>query len=138
MKKKSTLTEVLPCFFLSYKVKARVQLAKTGHGPHCSQLGDNFVYAISSPLILVLRLWVRIPESLPAKVVNCVVLCIVCVCVCVLHYCHRLSTQLQLTNTSINRLPIKLYCLSEKSLLIHTSQAVIIYHVLILIYCMQI
>jgi len=27
-------------------------------------------------------LWVRIPESLPTKVVNCVVLCIVCVSMC--------------------------------------------------------
>jgi len=29
-----TLTEVFPCFFLSCKAKARVKLAKTGHGPH--------------------------------------------------------------------------------------------------------
>jgi hypothetical protein len=28
------LTEVFPCFFLSYKANARVKLAKTGHGPH--------------------------------------------------------------------------------------------------------
>ena len=41
-------------------------------------IGSNF-YAASSSLILVLPLWVRIPESLPTKVVNCVVLCIVCV-----------------------------------------------------------
>jgi len=41
-------------------------------------LGDN-CYAVSSPLILVWPLWVRIPESLPTKVVNCFVLCIVCV-----------------------------------------------------------
>jgi len=38
---------------------------------------DNF-YAGSSSLILVWPFWVRIPESLPTKVVNCVVL-IVCV-----------------------------------------------------------
>jgi len=31
-----TLTEVFPCFFLSRKANARVQLAKTGHGPHSS------------------------------------------------------------------------------------------------------
>jgi len=30
----------------------------------------------------------------------CVVLCIVCVCICVLYYCHRVATQLQLTNIS--------------------------------------
>ena len=45
----ATLTEVFPCFFLSYKSNARVYLAKTGHVPHSSQL------------------------------VNCVILCIVCV-----------------------------------------------------------
>jgi hypothetical protein len=45
----STLTEVSPCFFLSCKANARVQLAKRGHGQHSSTL------------------------------VNCVVLCIVCV-----------------------------------------------------------
>jgi len=50
----------------------------TGHGPHSTQLGDNF-YAASSSLILVSPLWLRIPESLPTKVVNCVVLCIVSV-----------------------------------------------------------
>ena len=55
-----------------------------------SQLGDNF-YAVSSSLILVWPLWVRIPESLPTKVVNCIVPCIVCV-----YCCHRVSTQLQL------------------------------------------
>jgi len=30
----ATLTEVFPCFFLSCKANARVNLAKTGHGPH--------------------------------------------------------------------------------------------------------
>ena len=29
----ATLTEVFPCFFLSCKANARVNLAKTGHGP---------------------------------------------------------------------------------------------------------
>ena len=70
--------QVFPCFFLSCKANARVKLAKTGHGSHCSQLGYNF-YAVSSSLILF---WLRgdwVPESLPTKVVNCVVLCIVCV-----------------------------------------------------------
>jgi hypothetical protein len=46
----ATLTGVFPCFSLSSKANARVQLAKKGHGQHSSQL-----------------------------VVNCVVLCIVCV-----------------------------------------------------------
>ena len=48
----STPTEVFPCFFLSCKANARLQLAKTGHGPRSSQLGDNF-YAVSSSLNLV-------------------------------------------------------------------------------------
>jgi hypothetical protein len=52
--------------------------AKTGHGQHSSQLGDNF-YVVSSSLILVRLLWVRIPESLPTEFVNFVVLCTVCV-----------------------------------------------------------
>jgi len=34
----ATLTEVLPCFFLSCKANARVKPAKTGHGPHSSKL----------------------------------------------------------------------------------------------------
>ena len=41
-------------------------------------ISDNF-YAVSSSLILVWPLWVRIPESLPTKAVDFVVLCIVCV-----------------------------------------------------------
>ena len=32
----ATLTEVLPCFFLSCKANARVKPAKRGHGPHSS------------------------------------------------------------------------------------------------------
>ena len=72
----ATLTEVFPCFFLGCKANARVKLAKTGHGPHSSNC--------------------------------CVVLCIVCfvsfyvlfLCKCVLYNCHRVTTQLQLTNIS--------------------------------------
>jgi len=48
----ATLTEVFPCFFLGCKANARVKLVKTGHGPHSSQLGDNF-YAVILSLILV-------------------------------------------------------------------------------------
>jgi hypothetical protein len=74
----TTLTEVSPSFFLSCRANAMAQLAMKGHRPHSSQLGDNF-YAVSPSLILVWPDWVRIPQSLPTKVVNCVVLCIVCV-----------------------------------------------------------
>jgi len=34
----ATLTEVYPCFYLSYKANARIQIAKTGYGPHSSQI----------------------------------------------------------------------------------------------------
>jgi len=71
------LTEVFPCFSLSCKAIARVWLTKTGHSSHSSELGDNF-YLVSSSLILFWPLWVQVPESLPTKVVSCVVLCIVC------------------------------------------------------------
>jgi hypothetical protein len=33
-----TLTEVFPCFFLSCKANARVQLTKRGHGTHSSKI----------------------------------------------------------------------------------------------------
>jgi len=52
----ATLTEVFPCFFLSCKANARVNLAKTGHGPNSPKLLCCSMY----------RLF-------------CVVLCIVCV-----------------------------------------------------------
>ena len=58
----------------------------TGHGPHSSQLGDNF-YDVNSSLILVWPLWARIPESLPTKVAKCVVLCIVRVYMFTVLYC---------------------------------------------------
>jgi hypothetical protein len=47
------------------------------------------------------------PRKPSTKVVNCVVLCIV-LCKCVLCHCHRVPTQLQLTNisnTSISNIP---------------------------------
>ena len=72
----ATLTNVFLWVFLNCKVNARVKPVKMGHGPHSS----NF----------------------------CIVLCIICflsfcvlfVCKRVLYYCHRVATQLQLTNMS--------------------------------------
>jgi len=75
----ATMTEVFPCFFLSCKANARVYLANTGHGPHSSQLDCQFAF----PLLIVL-------------------FCVLFVCKCVQYYCHRVTTQLQLTNVSIS------------------------------------
>jgi len=52
----ATLTEVFPCFFLNCKANARVNLAKTGHGPRFPKLLCCSMYCLF-----------------------CVVLCIVCV-----------------------------------------------------------
>jgi len=52
----ATLTEVFPCFSLICKANARVNLAKTGHGPHSPRLLCCSMYCLF-----------------------CVVLCIVCV-----------------------------------------------------------
>ena len=62
-----SLTEVFPWFFLSCKANARVKkFAKTGHGPHSSQL---------VVICVVLLLFVF-------SMLTCVVLCIVCVLMC--------------------------------------------------------
>ena len=71
------LAEVFPCFFLSCKANARVKLAKTGYGPHSSRL-----VVICVVLLLLVLFYVLF------------------VCKCVLYYCHRVLTQLQLTNIS--------------------------------------
>ena len=76
----ATLTEVFPCFFLSCKANARVNLAKTGHGPH-------------SPKLLCCSMYFLF----------CVVLF---VCKCVLYYCHRVTTQLQLIKYHIMNLEL--------------------------------
>ena len=80
-----TLTEVFPYFFLICKANARVYLAKTGHGPHSSLI------ALFHVLIVLFYVFVC---------VDCVVH-VLFVCKCVLYYCHRVATQLQLTNISI-------------------------------------
>ena len=82
----TTLTEVFKCFFLSFKATTRVKHAKTGHGPHSSQL-------LCCSMCFLCR-----------SMYFCVVLCIACfvtfpvlfVYICVLNNCHRMATQLQL------------------------------------------
>jgi len=72
----ATLSEGFPYFFLSCKANASVKPAKKGHGPHSSKI-FVFFYVLF-------------------------VLCrsVYCLCKCVLYYCHRVATQLHLTNTS--------------------------------------
>ena len=70
----ATLTEVFPSFFLDCKANARVILAKTGHGPHSSKI----VVLLYVLFVLYFSMY----------------------CLCVNLYCHRVTTQLQLTNIS--------------------------------------
>ena len=70
----TTLTEVFPCFLLGCKANARVLLAKTGHGLHSSKIVVLF-YVL---FILYCSMY----------------------CLFVNVYCHRVTTQLQLTNIS--------------------------------------
>ena len=63
-----------PCFFPSFKVNARVSLAKTWRGPHSSILVNCVVLFI----------------------VSIVLFYVLFVCKCVLYYLHRVATQLQL------------------------------------------
>jgi hypothetical protein len=69
--------EFFRAFPLSCKANATVKLAKTGHGPQSSQL-----VVICVVLLLFVLFYVLF------------------VCKCVLYYCHRVATQLQLTNIS--------------------------------------
>jgi hypothetical protein len=89
---KTTLTEVFPCFFLSCKANARVKTRKDGARPALFQIFVLFCVFLCFSMYCLF----------------CVVVCIVCyvsfsvlfVCICVLYYCHRVATQLQLTNIS--------------------------------------
>jgi len=94
----ATLTEGFSCFFLSCKTNARVKPAKTGHGPHSSKI---FV------LLYVLFVLCR------SVYCSCVCVC-VCVCKCVLYYCHRVATQLQLTNKSYHKFVLCLKVTQKK------------------------
>jgi hypothetical protein len=84
----ATVTEVYPCFFLTCKANARVKLAKTGHGPHSSQL---VVICVVILLFMFSVLFVLFYVLFVRK--------------CVVYYCHRVATQLQLTKISISIFP---------------------------------
>jgi hypothetical protein len=42
----ATLTEVFPCFFLSYKANAKVKPSKMGHGPHSSKIVVFYMFCV--------------------------------------------------------------------------------------------
>ena len=71
--------------FLSCKAKAGVKLAKMEHGPHSSKLVVIYVVLLLFVLFCVLFVFVFY---------------VLFMCKCVLYYCHRVLTQLQLTNIS--------------------------------------
>jgi magnesium-transporting ATPase (P-type) len=55
----ATLTEVFPCFSLSCKANARVQLAKTGHGQRSSKFLIGVVlFVIRVVLLLIVMFYV--------------------------------------------------------------------------------
>jgi len=84
------LTDVYPCFF--------PQLLGKCKGKTCKERTRHTLFKIFVLFLFCLF---------------CAVLCIVwvcvCVCVCVLYYCHRVATQLQLTNVSYHKITGKVY-----------------------------
>ena len=93
---KVKVTEAFPCFFLSCKANSRVTLATTGHGPQSSKL---VVICVLSLFVLFCCYCVVLLLFFVILLLY-VLLFALFVCKCVLYYCHRVFTQLQLTNIS--------------------------------------
>jgi hypothetical protein len=72
----ATLTEDFPCYFLSLRQMPGYNSQRRGTARTLSNLAIIFTRLVNR-YILFCPLRVRIPESLPTNVVNCVVLCIV-------------------------------------------------------------
>ena len=86
--------------FLNCKVNARVKLAMSGHGPHpftiivfCVVLVIVLCYCLYAVLLLI---------CCTVIVLLCYYLCCPMYWLCVLYHCHRVLTQLQLTNISVS------------------------------------
>ena len=91
-------------------VKVKVAQPNLEHRRQPLQCNAHYNLSLIS-FILVWPLWVRIPESLPTKVVNCVVLCIVCVdCVVLCIVCVQMCTVL--LPPSVNPIAVIKYIIS--------------------------
>ena len=85
--------------FLSCKANARVKLAKSGHGPHLFRI---IVFYVVLVIVLCCCLYaVLLLLCFTVIVLLCYYLCCPVYWLCVLYHCHRVLTQLQLTNISI-------------------------------------
>jgi hypothetical protein len=89
------------------KADVRVKPAKTGHCPHSSKI-----------FVLFCVLFVSI-----------VSFCVLFVCKCVLYYCHRVATQLQLTNISYHIMSYHIIYHILPYHIIYIISYLIIYHI---------
>ena len=87
-----------PMLFLGCKANARVKLAKSGHGPHLFRIIVFFVVLV---IVLCYCLYAVLLLCCKVIVLLCYYLCCPMYWLCVLYHCHRVLTQLQLTNISI-------------------------------------
>ena len=84
--------------FLSCKTNTRVKLAKSGHGPHLFRI---IVICVVLVIVLCYCLYaVLLLLCCTVIVLLCYYLCCPKYWLCVLYHCHRVLTQLQLTNIS--------------------------------------
>jgi len=85
--------------FLSCKANARVKLAKSGHGTHLFRI---IVFCVMLVIVLCYCLYaVLLLLCCTVIVLLCYYLCCPMYWLCVLYHCHRVLTQLQLTNISM-------------------------------------
>ena len=86
--------------FLRCKANARVKVAKSGHGPHLFRI---IVFCVVLLIVLCYCLYaVLLLLCCTVIVLLCYYLCCPMYWLYVLYHCHRVLTQLQLTNISIS------------------------------------